>query len=563
MFSILKKNKLLLTATLGSIILVSIFEIGKAELTSHVLNSVIIKTGSFMKWGTLFMGFTVCFCIMSFVQKKLVIQVKSVSWKSMNENLIRYYMQMGPGQFAKQTDASSLINEFNTKIVKIVTIYESAWLNLFYFGAGFLLGSIYIGIEQIGILLFIYIATLLTLFYNSRFANKMKEKQLTCVESEKEWIGMIKSFAQSFRTVKIYNYESSMGQKLDEKNQELTNSWNRFESFLKLLSASNDLFTQIVYFGILLIGVWMISRNRLTIGQLMGILQACNLVTMGMMNFSELYNQIQSSSFLLNEYLEKTQEDKNRKEKESKPVGFNEIEIRDLTFSYDGKKDILTDVNFRIQKGKKYLIIGESGQGKSTFLNLLLKNIETNSIFLDHKPIQELSYSVYVQNFACVYQNEPLLPGTLKENIVLNNKIDEYELIEKLHAFHLDSLIDRLDLPLQEDAPQISGGQLQKIHILRSLLSQRNILILDEAFSALDQENAKLIERMILEDANFTVLSVSHKITDANLAPYDEILEVKDGRIIRKEKGNQNLLRFDKKFWDLTDACEKDAFRKN
>ena len=104
MFSILKKNKLLLTATLGSIILVSIFEIGKAELTSHVLNSVIIKTGSFMKWGTLFMGFTVCFCIMSFVQKKLVIQVKSVSWKSMNENLIRYYMQMGPGQFAKQTD---------------------------------------------------------------------------------------------------------------------------------------------------------------------------------------------------------------------------------------------------------------------------------------------------------------------------------------------------------------------------------------------------------------------------------------------------------------------------
>ena len=186
---------------------------------------------------------------------------------------------------------------------------------------------------------------------------------------------------------------------------------------------------------------------------------------------------------LLNEYLEKTQEDKNRKEKESKPVGFNEIEIRDLTFSYDGKKDILTDVNFRIQKGKKYLIIGESGQGKSTFLNLLLKNIETNSIFLDHKPIQELSYSVYVQNFACVYQNEPLLPGTLKENIVLNNKIDEYELIEKLHAFHLDSLIDRLDLPLQEDAPQISGGQLQKIHILRSLLSQRNILILDDGFS--------------------------------------------------------------------------------
>ena len=125
----------------------------------------------------------------------------------------------------------------------------------------------------------------------------------------------------------------------------------------------------------------------------------------------------------------------------------------------------------------------------------------------------------------------------MKENIVLNNKIDEYELIEKLHAFHLDSLIDRLDLPLQEDAPQISGGQLQRIHILRSLLSRRNILILDEAFSALDQENAKLIERMILEDANLTVLSVSHKITDENLALYDEILEVKDGRIIRKRKG--------------------------
>lgn len=536
MFNILQQNKLLLTATLGSIILVSLFEIGKAELTSCVLNSVIIGTNSFMKWGTLFMGFIVCFCIMSFVQKKLVILVKSVSWKSMNENLIRYYMQMGPGQFAKQTDASSLINELNTKIVKIVTMYESAWLNLFYFGAGFLLGSIYIGVEQIGILLFIYTATLLTLFWNSRFANKMKEKQLVCVESEKEWIGMIKSFAQSFRTIKTYNYESCMEQKLDEKNQNLTDSWNHFESFLKLLSATNDLFTQTVYFGILLIGVWMISRNRLTIGQLMGIVQACNLVTMGMMNFSELYNQIQSSRFLLNEYLEKIRDkEKSEKEINSKPAGFNEIEIRDLTFSYDGKKDILTDIDLRIQKGKKYLIVGESGQGKSTFLNLLLKNIETSQIFLNNRPIQELSYPAYIQNFACVYQNEPLLPGSLRENIVLNNKMDEYELIEKLHTFHLDPLIDRLDLPLQEDAPQISGGQLQRIHILRSLLSQRNILVLDEAFSALDHENAKMIEKMILEDTNLTVLSVSHKITDENLVLYDEILEVKNGRIIRKK----------------------------
>lgn len=536
MFNILKQNKLLLTVTLGSIILVSLFEIGKAELTSCVLNSVIIGTDSFMKWGTLFMGFIVCFCIMSFVQKKLVIQVKSVSWKSMNENLIRYYMQMGPGQFAKHTDASSLINELNTKIVKIVTMYESAWLNLFYFGTGFLFGSIYIGAEQIGILLFIYIATLFTLFWNSRFANKMKEKQLACVESEKEWIGMIKSFAQSFRTIKTYNYEFCMEQKLDEKNQNLTDSWNHFESFLKLLSATNDLFTQTVYFGILLIGVWMISRNRLTIGQLMGIVQACNLVTMGMMNFSELYNQIQSSRFLLNEYLEKTRDkEKNGKEIDSKPAGFNEIEIRDLTFSYDGKKDILTDIDLRIQKGKKYLIVGESGQGKSTFLNLLLKNIETSQIFLDNRPIQELSYTAYIQNFACVYQNELLLPGSLRENIVLNNKMDEYELIEKLHTFHLDPLIDRLDLPLQEDAPQISGGQLQRIHILRSLLSQRNILVLDEAFSALDHENAKMIEKMILEDTNLTVLSVSHKITDENLALYDEILEVKNGRIIRKK----------------------------
>lgn len=113
--------------------------------------------------------------------------------------------------------------------------------------------------------------------------------------------------------------------------------------------------------------------------------------------------------------------------------------------------------------------------------------------------------------------------------------MDEYELIEKLHTFHLDPLIDRLDLPLQEDAPQISGGQLQRIHILRSLLSQRNILVLDEAFSALDHENAKMIEKMILEDTNLTVLSVSHKITDENLVLYDEILEVKNGRIIRKK----------------------------
>ncbi len=212
------------------------------------------------------------------------------------------------------------------------------------------------------------------------------------------------------------------------------------------------------------------------------------------------------------------------------------ISLRNVSFAYPGnEKKVLVDINLDIQKGKKYLIVGESGGGKSTLINLLCGNFmpQSGEILLDEKA--NMKMSKFLKNLtAVVWQNTFLFNESIADNILMGDKNKEKLDFVINEAYITDLIIEKgKDFFVGSNGDLLSGGQKQRIAIARALYAQKEILVLDEGISALDPEAAKAIEKGILQEDGLTVISISHHVTPDMKEIYDEVWEVKGGRVIK------------------------------
>lgn len=223
-------------------------------------------------------------------------------------------------------------------------------------------------------------------------------------------------------------------------------------------------------------------------------------------------------------------------EKENIKSFEHSIVMKNISFSYSNKC-VLNEVSFEFLKNKKYALFGKSGSGKSTLLKLLLsyENDYTGQILIDNKDIREINKSSLWDNIAYIQQKVFIMNGTLKDNITLfNNNISDDRVLEAIRLSGLSELVERLPKGIEEEIKEggsnFSGGEKQRISIARALASNRDILIVDEGFSALDNINAAEIENMLLH-LNKTIISITHRISK-NIENYDEVLLLQDGRIV-------------------------------
>ena len=229
----------------------------------------------------------------------------------------------------------------------------------------------------------------------------------------------------------------------------------------------------------------------------------------------------------------------------SETVDGTDITMKDVTFSYDGTRDVLKHASMNFGSTGMYAIVGESGSGKSTVVNLLLGayHPQQGSILIGNKPLETLSRESYYSHISVVSYNTYIFNETIRQNFMLAKEdVTEDEIFDALKKVNLyDFIIDNggLDKVITEDAANISGGQKQRLALAINLVANKDIYIFDEATSNIDIESEAIIMNNIKElSREKSVIIISHRL--ANVIAADTIYYIEDGEV--KEYGTHNDL---------------------
>lgn len=527
MFKLVQNHKVLYFISLILIVSYSVVDLLKSILMSYIFDDHLLDSiSSLIVIVLVLLG---VYLIVSTLQQYVVEVLKNKIRYSLNKNLYQSYASRNIESFQKK-DSSEILNEFNNEVNVVIDNYVSSKLNVFSLTISLILGSLYIANLSVEILIFLLFCAFITILINSIFKNSLKKNQMNYLDSMKQWLCSIKNLCRCFSDIKILNLEKVFCDGLDIENKNIEQSTLKNNGFIKILTSINSFISQAMFFLTLLFGIVLIHYNRLTVGQLLGIAQASNMVIMPIVNYANLRNMIQSSKPVLQKLLDNTV-----CSEENESIAFDEqiqdIKIKHLSYSY-GVRQILDLSNLVINQGKKYLVIGKSGDGKSTFLDILIKQKKADGIYVNDKDLKDVQFSTYVDKFSYVNQNNDLLPFSFEQNITLGRKMSKYSLKDLVTIFNLESMFDKERDNLDFEHLNLSGGEKQRICLARAMYRNKKWLFLDEAFSAIDKTNSDRIHQFILSNPDLTVLSIEHKVTKETVSLYDKVLLFENKKIV-------------------------------
>ena len=527
MFKLIQNHKVLYFISLILIVSYSVVDLLKSILMSYIFDDHLLDSiSSLIVIVLVFLG---AYLIVSTLQQYVVEVLRNKIRNSLNQNLYQSYASRNIESFQKK-DSSEILNEFNNEVNVVIDNYVSSKLNVFSLTVSLILGSLYIANLSVEILIFLLLCAFITIFINSIFKNRLKKNQMNYLDSMKQWLCSIKNLCRCFSDIKILNLEKVFCDGLDIENKNLEQSTLKNNGFIKILTSINSFISQAMFFLTLLFGIVLIHYNRLTVGQLLGIAQASNMVIMPIVNYANLRNMIQSSKPVLQKLL-----DDSICSEENEPIVFDEqihdIKIKHLSYSY-GARLILDLNNLVIDQGKKYLVIGKSGDGKSTFLDILTKQKKADGVYVNDTDLKDIQFSAYADKFSYVNQNNDLLPFSFEQNITLGKEMSKYSLKDLVTIFNLESIFDKERDNLDFEHLNLSGGEKQRICLARAMYRNKKWLFLDEAFSAIDKTNSDRIHQFILSNPDLTVLSIEHKVTKETVSLYDKVLLFENKKIV-------------------------------
>lgn len=314
--------------------------------------------------------------------------------------------------------------------------------------------------------------------------------------------------------------------------------------YMALLKPFNEIFSTTGMAFLILFCAWQISLGNMTIGTFATF---CGLVIMAYQPLKALgdsnamIQRAMASARRIYELLDQPGEyDIIPKEGDKVSVNRGEISFQNVNFSYGGSKTILEDISFKISAGKTYALVGPSGGGKTTIVNLIPRfyQVKKNQIFIDKSDINDFTLANLRRHIAIVPQETILFSATVMENIRYGRlEATDSEVLDAAKAANAHDFIEKLehgyDTEVGERGVQLSGGQRQRVAIARAILRNPKILLLDEATSALDTESEILVQEALNKlMMNRTSLVIAHRLSTIQKA--DEILVIDNGKIIQR-----------------------------
>ncbi|MGN1342341.1 MAG: ABC transporter ATP-binding protein [Bacilli bacterium] len=362
--------------------------------------------------------------------------------------------------------------------------------------------------------------------------------------------GYIEEVYSGLNVVKTCNGMEESNKKFDELNHKLYNC-NRKSQFLSgLMHPIMNFIGNFGYVAVCIVGALLVSKNMITFGVIVAFIMYVRLFTNPLSQIAQAMTSLQTTAAaservfdFLEEYEMSSQ--KNIKKILNKDKVKGKIEFQNVKFGYDEDKIIIKNFNATAKPGQKIAIVGPTGAGKTTMVNLLMKfyDINEGDIKIDDTSIKELTRENIHNLFTMVLQDTWLFEGTIKENIIYNRKnISDERVREVCETVGVDHFIKTLPNgydSIISSSDSISSGQKQLLTIARGMIEDAPFLILDEATSNVDTRTEELVQKAMDKlMKNKTSFIIAHRLSTIKNA--DLILVMKDGNII--ETGNHNEL---------------------
>lgn len=356
--------------------------------------------------------------------------------------------------------------------------------------------------------------------------------------------------------VKAFAHEDENMDIFGEINDRLEVASVKATFISSLTNPSTRFINNLVYAAVALFGALSCISGGMTVGGLTIFLSYANQYTKPFNEISGVVTELQNALACAERVFALIEEQKETPDKESAPDNLNldgDVLISDASFSYDKSKKLIENLNLDIKKGQRVAIVGPTGSGKTTLINLLMRfyDVDKGSIKVDGFDIRDIKRADLRENFGMVLQETWLRNGTIKDNITLGREgFTDEDIIAAAKASHAHSFIKRLpngyDTVISENGGNLSQGQKQLLCITRVMLHIPPMLILDEATSSIDTNTEiriqKAFNKMMQGRTSFIV---AHRLSTIKEA--DVILVMKDGHII--EQGNHQTLLDQKGFY--------------
>ncbi|WP_312711887.1 ABC transporter ATP-binding protein [Proteiniclasticum ruminis] len=483
----------------------------------------------------------VVFAFVLFLLETLLSFVKGYYRKKTNVNLKMYYLekifQKNINEFNKDSNAkyvSHMMSDLNTVDLDYIDgIFELALSVI-----SFVITIVIIGGVSMELLVIVLVVGALVGFLSnvlSKPIQKLYEERSGLYDKYTHYLQEVLS---AFRIIRVNSLYKRVEKQFTGRSENLQSKSYEIEKKSTYIYAVQNFMINFVVLFVMAISVYYTVIGKITFGGVILILNNFSSLIGPFQRASELLPKIFSTKALF-KVLDESLLNQDLHEEKEELHSFQEgISFERVTFSY-GENKVLEDLSLSLKKNGKYLIVGPSGGGKSTFLKLLRKYFhpQSGSIYVDGKPLNYITKESYFKHLSNVEQNVFMFDDTVRNNLTLLKDIPEEKIQEAITRAGLRSFVENLpkglETIIEDNGRNISGGERSRIAIARALLNESEILILDEAFQSLDYETARAIEKTILDLPELTVVNVSHILIPENKNAYDEMLYVDRKRIER------------------------------